>query len=226
MRKIVLLLVVFLLFFSGCKSNVKNLLPARFSSREAMQPGSFTYEIIAESKNKRIGESTLYVQDNDNLLEINESIRNDTAWLDEKTLKPVKVTANYTIRNVPTQFTAKFLDETIHISIKSPKKTRKFILKKKENVYPDNALPFLFSGFDFKERDAYIYDYWPYTSLFTLCTVHNLGNERRKINDKEVPVYHIMLDFGRKRRNLYYSLKIPHILLEKDANGLKYILKR
>lgn len=225
MKRIVLLLVVSLLFFSGCRSNAVNFPPAHFSSKDAMQPGSFTYEIIAENKNKKIGESILYVRTNNNLLEINESIRNDTAWLDKRTLEPIKVTANYTIRNVPAQFTAKFLGEAIHISIESHKKTRKFVIKRKKNTYPDNALPFLFSGFDFKEKNAYIYDYWPYTSLITLCTIHNLGSEKRKINGKEVTVYHIVLDFGRKKRNLYYSVKAPHILLEKDADGLDYILK-
>jgi len=225
MKRIVLLLVLSLLFFSGCRRNVENLPPARFSGKGAMQPGSFTYDIIAESKDKKIGESILYVRANNNLLEINESIRNDTAWLDEKTLEPEKVTANYTIRNVPTQLTAKFLNDLIHISIESHKKIRKFVLRKEKNTYPDNALSYLLSGFDFKEKNAYIYDYWPYTSLLTLCTIHNLGSEKRNINGKEVTVYHIVLDFGREKRNLYYSVKAPHILLEKDVNGLDYILK-
>ncbi len=226
MRRTILLLALLLFILPGCKNNTANLPPAHFSEKEAMLEGNYIYEFYSIDKNEKIGETTIIIAVENDLLKISENIKNATLWLDKITLKPVKFIGNYKTNDVLTFLEANFFEKTIQISIEESGKPRKYNLKSNENTYPDEALPFLFSGFNFKEKEAYIYDYHPYTSLFAYCSVYNLGKEQRTINNKKIEVFHIVLDFGKKKRNLYYTADAPHILMERYEENIHYIIKQ
>lgn len=225
MKGVVLPIVLLLFILPGCKNNTANLPPAHFSGKEAMPEENYTYEIYSTDKNEKLGETTITITAENDLLKISESAKNATLWLDKTTLKPVKFIGNYKVKDVSTFLEANFFEKIIQISIEESGELRKYNLKSNENTYPDEALPFLFSGFNFKEKEAYIYDYHPYTSLFAYCSVYNLGEEQRTIKDEETEVFHIVLDFGRKKRNLYYTANAPHILVERDEEDIRYIIK-
>lgn len=226
MRRTILLLVLLLFLLPGCKNNAANLPPAQFSEKEAMLEGNYIYEIYSMDKNEKIDEMTIIIAIENNLLKISENTKNATLWLDKTTLKPVKFIGNYKTNDVLTFLEANFFEKTIQINIEESGETRKYNLKSNENTYPDEALPFLFSGFNFEEKEAYIYDYHPYTSLFAYCSVYNLGKEQRTINNKEIEVFHIVLDFGKKKRNFYYTTNAPHILVERYEENVYYIIKQ
>lgn len=226
MRRTILLLVLLLFLLPGCKNNAANLSPAHFSKKEAMPEGNYIYEIYSTDKNEKIDEMTIIIAIESDLLKISENTKNATLWLDKTTLKPVKFIGSYKTNDVLTFLEANFFEKTIQISIEESSGIKKYNLKSNENTYPDEALPFLFSGFNFEEKEAYIYDYHPYTSLFAYCSVYNLGKEQRTINNKKTEVFHIVLDFGKKKRNLYYTADVPHILMERYEENIYYIIKQ
>ena len=225
-RRAILLLVLFLFVLPGCKNNAANLSPAHFSEKEAMPEGNYIYEIYSIDKNEKIDETTIVIAIENDLLKISESTKNATLWLNKTTLKPVKFIGNYKTDDALTFLEANFFEKTIQINIEENSRIRKYNLKSNENTYPDEALPFLFSGFNFEEKEAYIYDYHPYTSLFAYCSVYNLGKKQRTINNKKIEVFHIVLDFGKKKRNLYYTINAPHILVERYEESIYYIIKQ
>ncbi|MEA3313101.1 MAG: hypothetical protein U9Q18_01850 [Caldisericota bacterium] len=226
MRRTILLLVLLLFVLPGCKNNTANLPPACFNEKEAMPEGNYIYEIYSIDKNEKIGEATIIIVVESDLLKISESIKNAILWLDKTTLKPVKFIGNYKTNDVLTFLEANFFEKTIQISIEESGKTRQYNLKSNENTYPDESLPFLFSGFNFEEKEAYIYDYHPYTSLFAYCSVYNLGKEQKTINNKKVEVFHIVLGFSKKKRDLYYTTDAPHILVERCEENIYYIIRQ
>ncbi|MCD6426787.1 MAG: hypothetical protein J7L03_01605 [Caldisericaceae bacterium] len=226
MKKIgALLLLTILLAISGCGNKPQSTLPPLKTSG-ALVPnnGTAVYEIFDGGKKK--GEETITFETRNGIVKVRTDISLATVYLDEKTLLPVKIEAGYTVNKVPSRVKIVFTKNNVSETIVRNGKSKTFDLPVETPMYPDDVLHFVLQGTDFNFTKAYIYDFFPYTSLEVPCTIENLGKETIEINGKKEDAVHLVADFGKKKRDYWISAKTPHLLLKREENGVLFTLKK
>ncbi len=217
--------LIILLSITGCRSNVQNNLPPlKVSGAMIPKNGTAIYKITDNGKKK--GEEKLSFKTKNGITIVKTDIALTTTYLDEKTLLPEKIEATYTVNGTPSYVKIVFENGKIRETIKRNEKTKTFNLPMKNHMYPDDVLHFILQGTDFNFTEAYIYDFFPYTSLEVPCVIKNVGREKISINGKNEETYHLVVDFGKKKRNYWISVKTPHLLLKREENGVLFTLQR
>ena len=219
-----LLFLFFLIFLTGCAQKNVNLPKIRISGKSYPQNGTLIYSILNDNGAEK-GTETIRFQTENNVICMHSDVRVTTVCLNKDNFAPVSETARFIVNNAPSDVQIEFFDKRIKVTIERGGKKRNFYLPKENPLYPDDALDFVLQGMDFSQSDAYLYDYFPYTSLQYVCEIKNLGTEKISVNKKSVETYHIVVDFGKKKRNLYFTVKAPHILVKRIEQNVTFILK-
>ncbi len=218
-------LLITLLFIAGCgKAPQSTFPPLKTSGAFVPKNGTLVYEITDGGKKK--GKETITFETKNGIIKVSTDISLVTAYLDEKTLLPSKIEAKYTVNKIPSYVEIVFGKNGISETIVRNGKKKNFDLPKKEPMYPDDVLHFILQGADFNFTKAYIYDFFPYTSLEVPCIIENKGKETVEINGKKENAVHLVADFGKKKRDYWISLKTPHLLLKREENGVVFTLEK
>ena len=223
MKKFLLFLIL-LAFLVGCGQKVPNIPAIRISGKNYPSKGTLIYQVTDEN-GKPQGKETVDFQTKNNIVCVHSDVKVTTVCLDKNTFLPLSETARFMVNKAPSDVHINFLLNKIKVQIERGGKTKEFYLQKETPLYPDDILDFALQGMDFSQADVYLYDYFPYTSLKYICEVKNLGKEKIRIGKKEAEVYHIVVDFGKKHRDLYFDVKIPHLLLKRVEKNVTFTLK-
>ncbi len=222
--KKVLPIILLAVFFMGCGQKTPNLPAVKVSGKYYPANGSLIYQIKDEN-GKEQGQETINFQTEDGILCLHSDVKVTTVCLNKDTFNPVSEIAHFMVNKVSSDVKITFLADTILVTIKRNGKTKSFHLNKEETLYPDDALNFVLQGMDFSQKEGYLYDYFPYTSLKYVCVIKNLGEETIRLDNKKTDVYHIVVDFGKKKRDLYFRTKPPHLLIKRDEQNTIFVLK-
>ncbi len=225
-KKIAVLSLTFvLLFISGCGNNFQNSLPPLKTNSDFIpKSGTLIYEITDNGKKK--GQEKLVFKTSGDTIIVTTSISLTTTYLDKRTLLPKMVEATYTVNKTPSHVKIIFEDNKISETIERNGKSKTFDLPLKTPMYPDDVLHFVLQGADFNFTKAYIYDFFPYTSLEVPCVMENLGKGITEINGKKEEAWHLVANFGKKKRDYWISAKAPHLLLKREENGVMFTLQK
>ncbi len=226
MKKITTLiaLLVALLVLTGCGSSLpKNMPQLKTSGKLVPKKGKAIYAIYDNGKKK--GEEILLFETTGDSVKVSSSISLETVFLDKKTLLPEKIEATYYVNKILSKVRIVFKNGKAEETITREGKTKTFSLPLKSPAYPDSALHFVLQGADFSFESAYLYDFFPYTSLIVPCVAKKKGIETVDINGKKEKAFHVILDFGKKKRDYWISEKLPHLLLKREENGIIFILQ-
>jgi hypothetical protein len=222
MKRLFPILILFI-FLSGCGPKAPNLPQIKISGTQYPGSGMLIYQITDETGKDQGKESIAFNTKND-VLCLHSSTKVTTVCLNKNSFSPVSETARFIVNKVPSDVNIDFFPDKISVKIQRQGKIKKFYLKREPALYPDDALDFVLQGMDFSQKDVYLYDYFPYTSLKYICEIKNLGREKIKWCNEETEIYHIIVDFGKKHRDLYFAAKSPHLLIKRQAQGVTFTL--
>lgn len=220
----VVILLFVLITLSGCGESVKKLPPVRLSGKNYPSSGVLVYSAeTLEGKPK--GEELITFKTQNGVMCVKSSVMLAEVCVEKDTFAPVSVNATYKVNNAPSYVKITFSDDKIMETIARNGKEKQYTFRNESPLYVDDILDFSMQGFDFSQKEGYLIDFFPYTSVKYPCKVENLGKTTIKYDGKDTEVYELLLDFGKKQRFLYFLTTPQHLLVCREENNLIYILK-
>jgi hypothetical protein len=218
------ILLFVLIALSGCGENVKKLPPVQLSGKNYPSSGVLVYGAeTLEGKPK--GKETITFKTQNGVMCVKSSVMLAEVCVEKDTFAPVSVNATYKVGNAPSYVKITFSNDKIMETIARNGKEKQYTFRNENPLYVDDILDFSMQGFDFSQKEGYLIDFFPYTSVKYPCKVENLGKTTIKYDGKDTEVYELLLDFGKKQRFLYFLTTPQHLLVRREENNLIYVLK-
>ena len=221
------LLVFLLILASSCKKEVEQKIEQPFSPKVFGQSESFSYVLIKNVDQTKVGESNITVEKLDSGdLKICEDISQSEVILDGKTLKAK--TSHMIVKTSQGTYdvTDTFVGDSVFVSAQTPQGEQKARLKLPSNTYHNNALLMLIRGMDFKVGNSISFNnFSPYNSTTIKTVVKVIGEEKVSVPAGNFDTYHVKLDFGTITQDAWYEKDAPHRMIKYDNGKLQYRLK-
>jgi len=221
------LLVLLLILASSCKKEVAQNMEQPFSPEVFGQNESFSYVLIENAGQMKVGESNVTVEKLESGdLKICENISQSEVILDGKTLK---VKSSHMIVKTPQgiyDVTDTFVGDSVFVSAQTPQGEQKARLKLPPNTYHNNALLMLIRGMHFKVGNSISFNnFLPYNSTTIKTVVKVIDEEKVSVPAGNFDTYHVKLDFGTVTQDAWYEKDAPHRMIKYDNGRLQCQLK-